>query len=667
MDKIEPDSVENSKSSPDNSSGPISFSNQKNENPKTPRTLSKIPEIVARLTDPTEGIKLSEKKSLLKVHRNCFTGSELIDWFVVKKYVVNRTTGVALGAILLKEGVIYCTSTKDGPFKDGDSIYKFNNEKNLNYFQDKFKFRRIDTHHLLNEQRYSIYAFNKPETDPSSNPKNDNVARCLVIQEIIETEKFYLKSLDTAIEKYMKPIQHTQTLSERKIKKIFNNIEGILETSQLFLKILFRDIPKGYDELICIGKCFLEIIPRLDVYAIYARNHQQCIKQMLKLEYQKPSFIQYLNQIRDREGVLDLMSLLIQPVQRIPRYKLLLEDVLKKTPESHPDNKDLKLALQKIEDIANTVNESIRKYENLQKLNQVVKLFGNAKELDELIVETRTVIKEGPLTKIGRKSHMERYFVLLNDILLYGAKALNGNHYTLKRILYMDKTLVKDMADSTDVTNSFLILSVGKSFIVYAATVEEKKAWLEEFMKLQRTDSNVDVAPVWMNDGESDACVRCGRQFTTLFRRHHCRNCGLLVCNRCSSRKAVVPKVDPNRISRVCDDCFKKLNAITAETLIQLEFEENADSANYSKLQEGVVCGLLKGTPSKVDKMLGMKSPSPLKFARKSNIICAKQEETETKEPEENLTAAQKLEQLTLATPNSWGYHLYNVSLRVVS
>lgn len=69
-------------------------------------------------------------------------------------------------------------------------------------------------------------------------------------------------------------------------------------------------------------------------------------------------------------------------------------------------------------------------------------------QLDELIVETRTVIKEGILTKVGRKAHMERYFVLLNDLLLYGAKALNGNHYTLNRILYMDKTLVKDVADS---------------------------------------------------------------------------------------------------------------------------------------------------------------------------------------------------------------------------
>jgi hypothetical protein len=71
-----------------------------------------IPEIVRRLTDPTEGIKLTEKKSLLKVHRNCFTGSELIDWFINKRYVVNRTTGVALGGILMKEGVIYCASPK---------------------------------------------------------------------------------------------------------------------------------------------------------------------------------------------------------------------------------------------------------------------------------------------------------------------------------------------------------------------------------------------------------------------------------------------------------------------------------------------------------------------------------------------------------------------------
>ena len=32
---------------------------------------------------------------------------------------------------------------------------------------------------------------------------------------------------------------------------------------------------------------------------------------------------------------LDLMGYLITPVQRLPRYKLLLEDLLRNTPEDH--------------------------------------------------------------------------------------------------------------------------------------------------------------------------------------------------------------------------------------------------------------------------------------------------------------------------------------------
>lgn len=38
-----------------------------------------------------------------------------------------------------------------------------------------------------------------------------------------------------------------------------------------------------------------------------------------------------------------LESIIIMPIQRIPRYKLLLEDLLKRTPESHPDNNLLKV------------------------------------------------------------------------------------------------------------------------------------------------------------------------------------------------------------------------------------------------------------------------------------------------------------------------------------
>ena len=38
-----------------------------------------------------------------------------------------------------------------------------------------------------------------------------------------------------------------------------------------------------------------------------------------------------------------LESIIIMPIQRIPRYKLLLEDLLKRTPDAHPDCNLLKV------------------------------------------------------------------------------------------------------------------------------------------------------------------------------------------------------------------------------------------------------------------------------------------------------------------------------------
>ena len=45
---------------------------------------------------------------------------------------------------------------------------------------------------------------------------------------------------------------------------------------------------------------------------------------------------------------LDLRAYLIQPVQRVPRYRLLLIELLKHTRESHPDWADLNAALENV-------------------------------------------------------------------------------------------------------------------------------------------------------------------------------------------------------------------------------------------------------------------------------------------------------------------------------
>jgi hypothetical protein len=68
---------------------------------------------------------------------------------------------------------------------------------------------------------------------------------------------------------------------------------------------------------------------------------------------------------------LDLSSLLVMPIQRIPRYVLLLKELLKYTPESHVDFNSIHQALSMMEETANMMNEKKREAENLEKLDQI--------------------------------------------------------------------------------------------------------------------------------------------------------------------------------------------------------------------------------------------------------------------------------------------------------
>ncbi|KAJ2776891.1 hypothetical protein H4R18_005436 [Coemansia javaensis] len=44
----------------------------------------------------------------------------------------------------------------------------------------------------------------------------------------------------------------------------------------------------------------------------------------------------------------------------------------------------------------------------------------------------------------------------------------------------------------------------------------------------------------WLPDSSADACCRCARWFTLFVRRHHCRRCGLVFCDACSSARALL-------------------------------------------------------------------------------------------------------------------------------
>ncbi|KAI8647484.1 FYVE zinc finger-domain-containing protein [Parasitella parasitica] len=78
---------------------------------------------------------------------------------------------------------------------------------------------------------------------------------------------------------------------------------------------------------------------------------------------------------------------------------------------------------------------------------------------------------------------------------------------------------------------------------------------------------------VWEMDRQAPECRRCHRRFNFLIRRHHCRRCGQIVCDKCSSNRIRLPVeeliedpiVSPSQYpllasqsQRVCDTCYRE-------------------------------------------------------------------------------------------------------------
>lgn len=68
----------------------------------------------------------------------------------------------------------------------------------------------------------------------------------------------------------------------------------------------------------------------------------------------------------------------------------------------------------------------------------------------------------------------------------------------------------------------------------------------------------------WQPDGDAAACGACGAPFDAVFRRHHCRLTGRVVCTRCSTKLASLGWADGGRPTRVCDAAYNALMTVEA-------------------------------------------------------------------------------------------------------
>ncbi|XP_070707432.1 dynamin-binding protein isoform X2 [Pempheris klunzingeri] len=186
--------------------------------------------------------------------------------------------------------------------------------------------------------------------------------RSKVIEELLQTEKDYMKDLQMCVEEIIEPLQKKQ-VKNVDFDGLFGNINSVIDLSQRLFETL--------QDTDSIGKVFLDFKVELEeVYKIYCQNHDDAIS--LLETYEKDENIQRhvlecLERLRaiyrawGKTNYINLGSFLIKPVQRVMRYPLLLMELLGATPESHHDRPQLTQALQAVKEINVNINEYKRR------------------------------------------------------------------------------------------------------------------------------------------------------------------------------------------------------------------------------------------------------------------------------------------------------------------
>ena len=196
-------------------------------------------------------------------------------------------------------------------------------------------------------------------TDPGEIQKLKK--RNMVLSEVVKTEESYCASLEKIAKFYYEPMKanHVPGCSEPDFKEIFGSFGSVLT----FQRGLLKELKAEYDLLSSAdtahfsaaptAKVLKKWAPYLKFYRPYVRDYHgavDCIKRLAGSKSDRQSadspFRVWLQSAAQECGS-DLEFFLIQPIQRIPRYVLLLSELIKYT----PDQLEEKQILQEVHDM----------------------------------------------------------------------------------------------------------------------------------------------------------------------------------------------------------------------------------------------------------------------------------------------------------------------------
>ncbi|XP_019359251.1 PREDICTED: rho guanine nucleotide exchange factor 4 isoform X1 [Gavialis gangeticus] len=317
--------------------------------------------------------------------------------------------------------------------------------------------------------------------------------RTNVINEIISTEKDYIKHLKDICEGYIKQCRkRVDMFTEEQLKTIFGNIEDIYRCQKKFVKALEKKFNKEYPHLSEVGSCFLEHQTEFQIYSEYCNNHPNACLELSRLA-KVNKYVYFFEACRLLQKMIDISldGFLLTPVQKICKYPLQLAELLKYTNPQHRDFKDVEAALNAMKNVARLINERKRRLENIEKIAQWQSSIEDW-EGEDVLVRSSELIYSGELTKISQpqaKSQQRMFFLFDHQLVCCKKDLLRRDILYYKSRINMDDMEIVDVEDGKD--KDFNI-SVKNAFKLHCKTTEEvhlfcakkpeqKQRWLKAF------------------------------------------------------------------------------------------------------------------------------------------------------------------------------------------
>lgn len=313
-----------------------------------------------------------------------------------------------------------------------------------------------------------------------------STSRANVVLELINSERDYVKHLKDVVEGYLSPARrHPEIFTGERINTIFSNIEQLYEFQKKFLNSLEKCI--NWDNLAAseVGSCFLEYENGFSVYHYYCNNHPNATSELQDL-YTKPRFVKFFEACRLVQNMIDISldGFLLTPIQKICKYPLQLNELLKNTDEEHPDFRPVSDALESMRNCANLANERKRRIEALADVmsfqEKVENWFG-----PKLSDTSSILIHSGEVSKMASHNGLQSIQLYLFDHLLLYTKRdlLKRNCLMLKGRISMDSVTEISDADEYKAKKSFKVYCSKQQrwFIFITRSEKEKDEWFRAF------------------------------------------------------------------------------------------------------------------------------------------------------------------------------------------